>query len=124
MPRHREPWAAGRGDSARWIASSPSSQAPRNDKPYHHHPFPRLSPPHFRRLAPVDSNGLPDQLGTVKKKPAKLEEPKAAYAAKKPAKAAPAPGQGSPSRADDATFRKITDKIFTERKELLHKLAQ
>lgn len=58
----------------------------------------------------------------MSKKPHKIEEPKAAYPAKKPAKAAPA--AASPRQVDDAAFKRITDKIFTERKDLLRKLAQ
>ena len=62
----------------------------------------------------------------MKKKPAKVAEPKAAYGAKKPATPAAAPkSAGAGSReTDDATFKKVTDKIFFERKELLRKLAQ
>ena len=57
----------------------------------------------------------------MSKKPHKVGEPKAAYAAKKPAKAARVP---KPVATGDTEFRRITDKLFTERKELLHKLAQ
>lgn len=58
----------------------------------------------------------------MSKKPHKIEEPKAAYRAPKPAKgAATAAG---PRQVDDATFKRITEKIFTERKDLLRKLAQ
>jgi hypothetical protein len=54
----------------------------------------------------------------VKKKPTKVEESAAHYSAKKTNPAANTP------EAADATFKKVTDKIFSERKELLHKLAQ
>jgi len=76
--------------------------------------------------APVDSNGLPDQLGAVKKKPAKIEESATPYAGKKPAKAEPAPEAGNTGvrYMDDATFKKAADKIFKTRHELLRKLAQ
>ena len=58
----------------------------------------------------------------MSKKPHKIEEPKATYPAKKPAKAVAVSAR---SRAtDDATFTRITEKIFTERKDLLRKLAQ
>lgn len=71
---------------------------------------PRLTPsPRSRILPPVS------------KKPSKVGEPQASYAAKKPAKAAPATKRAV---ASDADFKRITDKLFTERKELLHKLAQ
>ena len=63
----------------------------------------------------------------VSKKPHKIEEPKAAYAAPKPAKAATASPKSTVPRGqmvDDAAFKKVADKIFSERKELLHKLAQ
>lgn len=58
----------------------------------------------------------------MSKKPRKVGEAAADYAAKnvpnKPA--APEPERTS----DDAAFKKVVDKIFAERKELLHKLAQ
>ena len=81
-----------------------------------------LTPSGENGAGPVDSNGLPDQLGDVSKKPHKIEEPKAAYPAKKPAKAAAT--VAGPRQVDDATFKRIADKIFTERKDLLRKLAQ
>jgi hypothetical protein len=63
----------------------------------------------------------------VSKKPHKIEETKAPYAAKKPTKgAASSPKstvQGGQA-VDDAAFKKVTDKIFSESKALLHKLAQ
>jgi len=63
----------------------------------------------------------------VSKKPHKVNEPQIPYAAKKPVKVAAAslkstvPGGQT---VDDAAFKKVTDKIFSERKDLLHKLAQ
>jgi hypothetical protein len=59
----------------------------------------------------------------VKKKPVRVEEPAPPYAAKKPAAKA-VPAQPSVRPADDAAFKKVADKIFLERKELLRKLAQ
>ncbi len=59
----------------------------------------------------------------MSKKPRKVDEPQAPYPAKKPAKAAPATKPGAVS-VSDAAFKRVTDKIFTERKELLRKLAQ
>ena len=61
--------------------------------------------------------------------PSKLEEPAAAYTATPPAvKAATAPARTAaafqPRHVDDATFRKAMDKVFTERKDLLRRLAQ
>lgn len=72
-------------------------------------------------MASFDSLWRSGQLEGVKKKPTKIEEAKTAYAAKKPAKAAPA---SQTELAGDAEFRRITDKLFRERKELLSKLAQ
>jgi hypothetical protein len=62
-------------------------------------------------------------------KPRKVQEPAGTYAAKPPAKRAPAaPAQKTASPhvrdLDDATVQKLADKIFSERKDLLHKLAQ
>ena len=57
----------------------------------------------------------------------KVEETAASYAAKPPAKADASvskPAEPGGRTLDDATFKKISDKIFSERKELLHKLAQ
>jgi hypothetical protein len=70
---------------------------------------------------PVDTHRRLTHCAPVKKKPAKIEEPKAAYAAKKPAKAAALPKK---TDLGEAEFKRITSKLFTERKELLHKLAQ
>jgi len=58
----------------------------------------------------------------VSKKPHKVAESTSSYAAKKPAKAAA--GLNNSATSADNTFKRITDKIFTERKELLRKLAQ
>ncbi len=53
-------------------------------------------------------------------------EAAAPYAAKKPAKAKAVtqPATASQSQVAEAAFKKVADKIFSERKELLHKLAQ
>lgn len=62
----------------------------------------------------------------MSKKPPKVKEAATPYTAKKPAVKAAATEPATPGgrSADDATFKKVTDKIFSERKELLHKLAQ
>ena len=84
-----------------------------------------MTPPHFRGLAPVDSNGLPDQLGGVKKKRTKVEESATPYAAKKPAKAAPAPAQPGEIRyATPDQVKKAAQEVFEVHKELFRKLAQ
>jgi hypothetical protein len=62
-------------------------------------------------------------------KPRKVQEPAGTYTARTPAKrapAAPASKTASPHvrDLDDATAEKLADKIFSERKELLRKLAQ
>ena len=54
------------------------------------------------------------------KKPHKVEEPQAPYAAQKPAKDASALKQ-APATAE---FDRITNKLLRERRELLHKLAK
>jgi hypothetical protein len=72
--------------------------------------------------APVDRNEHPNQFRGVKKKPAKIEEPKATYPAKKLAKAVAV--RADSRETNDATFKRLTEKIFTERKDLLRKLAQ
>jgi hypothetical protein len=56
----------------------------------------------------------------VSKKPHKVDETKAAYATKKPAKAAAV----TPKKAGKTEFQRIAGKLFAERKDLLHKLAQ
>jgi hypothetical protein len=61
----------------------------------------------------------------VKRKPAKVGESVAPYAARKPGKrGAPTPTEPGLRQVDDAAFQKVADKIFAERKELLRKLAQ
>lgn len=62
----------------------------------------------------------------MSKKPRKIEESAAAYSAKKPATKTLVPESvaSTPRTIDKASFKKVTDKIFSERKELLHKLAQ
>jgi hypothetical protein len=62
-------------------------------------------------------------------KPRKVGEPAGTYAAKPPAKRAPAAAVSKAAAPhgrdlDDATAQKLADKIFAERKDLLHKLAQ
>jgi hypothetical protein len=62
-------------------------------------------------------------------KPRKVGEPAGTYAAKPPAKRAPAASAKKVAALhgrdlDDATAQKLADKIFSERKELLRKLAQ
>lgn len=59
----------------------------------------------------------------MSKKSSKVEEPTSAYGTKKPAKVAPVTITGK-ANASDAAFKRATDKIFTERTELLRKLAQ
>jgi len=54
----------------------------------------------------------------VSKKVFKVEEPPGTYAAK------PAAARPGARHTDDATFKRIADRLFTERKELLKKLAQ
>ena len=56
----------------------------------------------------------------MSKKPSKVNEPQAPYAAKKATKT-PVSGKSAPH---DTEFRRIAGKIFSERKELLRKLAQ
>ena len=69
-------------------------------------------------MTPLPQRGI---VGPVSK-PRKVEEPQAPYAAKRPAKAV----VRAPQKAvhDGAEFKRVTDKLFRERKELLHKLAQ
>ncbi len=60
------------------------------------------------------------------RKPRKVEEPTTPYATKK-VKAVPAAPKSQAAGvkyADDAAFKKAASKIFSERKELLRKLAQ
>ncbi len=58
----------------------------------------------------------------MNRKADKVEETAAAYAAKSAEKASA--GSKSAGSANDAAFKKAAEKIFSERKELLHKLAQ
>ena len=85
-----------------------------------------LAPPNFRALAPVDSKGDTGQITRMSKKPRKIEESATPYVAKKSAETAAAKKSTEQGVRDsgDAAFKKIADKIFSERKELLHKLAQ
>jgi hypothetical protein len=61
-------------------------------------------------------------------KPGKVQEPAGTYTAKPPAKQPAASGLKTASPQvrdlDDATAQKLADKIFSERKDLLRKLAQ
>jgi hypothetical protein len=56
----------------------------------------------------------------------KVGEPAGTYTAKTPAKPASAAKAATPQGRDldDATAQKLADKIFSERKDLLRKLAQ
>jgi hypothetical protein len=62
----------------------------------------------------------------VSKKPSKVNEPQAPYAAKKAIKAqlAPKTEGGGVRYIDDATFRKASAKVFKTHSELFRKLAQ
>ena len=64
----------------------------------------------------------------MSKKPQKVEEAAAPYAAKKatqPAVPATKPeNSGGVRQMDDATFRKATEKVFKVHEELFRKLAQ
>ena len=63
----------------------------------------------------------------VSKKPHKANEPKAPYAAKKPAKVVPVPGPPPAAGVrymDDAEFKKASEKVFKVHSELFRKLAQ
>ncbi len=61
----------------------------------------------------------------MSKKPDKVEETATPYVAKTPETKAAAPKPADVvKQADDAAFNRVVDKIFTERKELLRKLAQ
>lgn len=75
---------------------------------------------------PVDTPAPPPHRASVSKKPRKVEEPQAPYAAKKPAKAAPVPKTAAAGvrLMDDATFKKASDKVFKVHHELFRKLAQ
>lgn len=69
------------------------------------------------------------QHGEAMAKPRKVEEPAGTYSARKKraGKSAPAPVPAAKSGVrylDPETASHIADKIFSERKDLLHKLAQ
>lgn len=62
-------------------------------------------------------------------KPRKVEEPAGAYSAslkqvEKAPPSAPIPAQSGIRYLDNSAATKLADKIFSERKKLLHKLAQ
>ncbi len=59
-----------------------------------------------------------------KKKVTKVEEPAAVYETIKPSSKAPVTKSVSTSSADDPAFKRAVDKVFTERQDLLRKLAQ
>lgn len=72
---------------------------------------------------PVDTAPPPAHGPGVSKKPHKIEEPKAAYPAKKPAKATAAqPGEIRYATPEQA--RKAAAEVFEVHKELFRKLAQ
>lgn len=81
----------------------------------------RFSLPH-----PVDTSPAPAHRAAVSKKPSKVSEPQAPYAAKKPAKgeSAPKTEAGGVRYIDDATFQKASAKVFKTHAELFRKLAQ
>ena len=64
----------------------------------------------------------------MKKKPAKVQEPRANYAAKKPAKAVALPRAPDSARSirylDSETARKLTKDIMDKHHDLFRKLAQ
>ena len=71
---------------------------------------------------PVDTRHRRRHSAAVSKKPQKVEETAAPYAAKKATQ--PAAPATKKAEAEDREFHRITGKLFKERKELLHKLAQ
>lgn len=71
---------------------------------------------------PVDTSPPPAHGPSVSKKPHKIEEPKAAYPAKKPAKAALA--QTGPRFADLEKVRANNAKLIQIHAKVLQKLAQ
>ncbi len=77
---------------------------------------------------PVDTPAPPPHRAPVSKKPRKVEEPQAPYAAKKPAKAVAASApvdQAPPIRyVDREAARKLTKDILDKRTDLFRKLAQ
>ena len=82
----------------------------------------------WRRLppAPVDSGPRGRQIAGVNRKPTKVEETATSYAAKQPAKPEALAQSPEPCarQTGDEAFKAVSDKIFSERKELLRKLAQ
>jgi hypothetical protein len=87
----------------------------------------RLCPSRIGRS--VDTRFFSPHLGLVMAKPRKIEEPASTYSASR--KQAEKPSSPTPNTTtsgvrylDSATAGKLADKIFTERKNLLHKLAQ
>lgn len=56
----------------------------------------------------------------MSKKPSKVADPQAPYAAKKRTRKAAVPKKST----GETEFQRIAGKLFKERKELLHKLAQ
>lgn len=58
------------------------------------------------------------------KKPSKVNEAQVPCPSEEPTKLDPRPESGSVRYIDDATFKKISDKIFKTRHELFRKLAQ
>lgn len=61
----------------------------------------------------------------MSKKPHKVDEPQAPYAAKKPVKAEPAPAQPGGTRyATPEQVRKAAEEVFKVHEKLFRKLAQ
>ncbi len=60
------------------------------------------------------------------RKPDRAEETAAPYGVSQPKAKLPAATKSEKNKrpVDTAAFKKVADKIFSERKELLHKLAQ
>jgi hypothetical protein len=78
-------------------------------------------------VPPVDTHTGGEHLGSVSKKPHKIGEPKATYAAKKPVKAVPAPKKDQPQQiryVDREIARKLTKDILDKHHALFRKLAQ
>ena len=75
-------------------------------------------------LPPVDSRPSVAHSAPVSKKPHKVDEPQAPYAAKKPAKAEPAPAQPGIRYADLAKVRETNAKLIQVHRVVLAKLAR
>jgi hypothetical protein len=73
---------------------------------------------------PVDSRRLPGHNAGVKKKQVRVEEAAPHYAAKKPAKAKPAPTQPGIRYADLKKVRETNTKLIHVHRTVLQKLAQ